>query len=61
MTDPDWCRENPREAAAEIDRLERRVSELEQLAAGWRDIANAKRPAPQLNAEDIYAMTSRRR
>lgn len=41
-TDPDWCRENPREAASEIDRLRKRVEELEQIAAGWRDIANAK-------------------
>lgn len=59
-TNPDWCRDNPNYAAEEIDRLRKRVAELEALAASWRDLAQAARK-PVLNAEDIYAMTRRNR
>jgi hypothetical protein len=61
MTDPDWVRDNPFSAAAEIDRLKERVAELEVLVNEWREIANAKSWQSRLNAEDIYAMTRRNR
>lgn len=49
-TDPNWCRENPREAAADIDRLNTRVADLLELVAAWRAVASALRRVPASDA-----------
>jgi len=59
MTDPDWCRENPREAAAEIDRMGTRISELEQLAAAWRDLFIRANLQCSQNTADIADIMAR--
>jgi hypothetical protein len=60
-TSSEWVSQNPSHAAEEIDRLRKRVAELESLAASWRDLALRAQSATRLNAEDIYAMTRRNR